>query len=154
MPETPHLVLQLLEPPTLNTMLRLAKQKTRRGPGGVWMRSAQSKYWVTQQDYQAAVRAEVERALAFGRAAVALPPRPWPRWHIVAAHYRVHQLWDPLELPAGLKWAADALVAAAFVANDSPRELAPPPSPTQEVARRARGVTLTIGAGWPEDGGR
>ena len=145
------LALHLPEPPTINAMLGLARKKTRRGPGGMWMRTAQSKYWVEQQDYQLAVRAELACALGLlARAGHRLPPQPWSRWHIVAAHFRVHGRRDPLERAAGLKWAVDALVEAALVVDDSDDELAPPPPTTQEVARRDRGVTLTIAPGWPE----
>jgi hypothetical protein len=135
-----HLTLELPEPPTVNEMLRLAKRRTRAGPGGTWMREAQSRYWVRQQEYQQ----EVALALHRARLGDSGSRAPWPRWRIVSAHYRVHQLRDPLELPAGLKWAADALVNLGVVVDDSPRELETPPPPTQEVARSRRGVTLVI----------
>ena len=136
------LTLEVEEPPTVNAMLTLAKRRTRKGPHGVWMQRPQSAYWVAQQEYQARFADSLRQQMA--AAGVPWPEAPWPKWRIVSAHYRVHQLRDPLELPAGLKWAADALVAAGLVADDSPRELSPPPAPTQEVQRRNRGVTLTI----------
>lgn len=141
------LTLELPEPPTLNEMLRLARRMTRRGPGGRWMREPQSLYWVRQQEYELAVRGALLGALAAG--GQRLPTEPWPAWRVVAVEFRVHSVRDWCELHAGLKWAVDALVQAGLVANDSPRELAPLPEPTQRVARRARGVRLVVAPGWP-----
>lgn len=72
------------------------------------------------------------------------PTYPWPRWRLVSAAFRVHNERDWVELLASLKWPVDVLVRQLFVLDDSPREMAPPPTPTQVIDRRNLGVTLTI----------
>jgi hypothetical protein len=138
-------VIVLPEPPTINVMLGWARKKTHRGPTGNYMRQAQSVYWVEQRKYYDAVKRVMLDAsvAAFGARYL-----PLPRWRIVSAHFRLHQLRDDVELMSGLKWPVDALKAHGIVEDDSPRHLMPfaecPPVVTQEVARADRGVTLTI----------
>lgn len=137
------LVLDLPEPPSFNAMIELAKKRTRRSRTGGFMRRA------LPVVYDQALEAyELEALAALRTQGVRRPPAPWPRWRIVAVHFRLHQLRDWVELHSSLKWPVDVLVRQRFVADDSPRELAPPPTPTQEVARARRGVTLTIAPIW------
>lgn len=136
-----RLVLDLPEPPSLNVMIDLAKQRTRRSRTGGWMkRSLPVVYDQRKEEYELACMVATRTAGIF-------PPRePWSSWKIESVEFRLHQLRDTLELIAGLKWAVDWLVHAGFVTNDSPRELRGLPDPVQSVARKNRGVTLTIAA--------
>lgn len=133
------LVLELPEPPSLNVMIDLAKQRTRRSRTGGWMkRSLPVVYDQTKEVYEL-------QCMHATRTAGVFPPRePWASWRIERAEFRLHQLRDPLELLAGLKWTVDWLVHAGFVTNDSPRELRGIPDPLQRIDRAHRGVTLTI----------
>lgn len=134
-----RLVLELPEPPALNRMIDLAKQRTRRSRAGGWMkRSLPVVYDQAKERYELACLAAVRQA------GVRPPTTPWRRWRLEQAAFRIHTPRDPIELLAGLKWSIDWLVAAGYVANDSPRELDALPVPTQTVARANRGVTLTL----------
>jgi hypothetical protein len=127
------LVLALEEPPALNVMLDLAKER-RRGRSVV---------------YAEAKRAYETRVVAAVREQGYPPPAvPWARWRLTRAAFRLHQLRDPLELLAGLKWPIDALVAGGWLADDSPRHLRGIPDPEQVIDRDRRGVTVII---TPED---
>lgn len=123
------LVLDLPEPPSLNLMLDLAKER-RRGRPVV--------YAEAKNAYETQVIAAVRQAGHF-------PPRtPWARWRLERAAFRLQSLRDPIELLAGLKWPIDALVAGGYLAGDSPRALRGIPDPEQVIDRARRGVTLTI----------
>ncbi len=136
-----RLVLELPEPPSLNVMIDLAKQRTRRSRTGGWMkRSLPVVYDQRKEAY------ELECMVSTRNAGIFPPREPWGSWKIEAVEFRLHQLRDTLELIAGLKWAVDWLVHAGFVTNDSPRELRGLPDPVQRVERKHRGVTLTIAA--------
>jgi hypothetical protein len=133
------ITLDLPEPPSLNEMLRLAKQRTRRSRTGGWMkRSLPVVYDQALEDY------ETECVAALRTARIAPPPTPWACWEITTAHFRLHNRRDRLELLAGLKWPCDVLVRQRFVVDDGPDELIATPNPTQEIARENRGVTITI----------
>lgn len=121
----------LPEPPSLNAMLDLAK----RGKHGVMYRKQKNAYQ--------------KRATVLMRSQHPRPKEPWASWRIDAAHFRLWNPRDPLELMAGLKWAVDCLVESEYVVDDSPRELLYVASPTQSIERDNRGVTLTI---QPEEG--
>lgn len=132
--------MELPEPPSFNAMIELAKKRTRRSRSGGWMKKA------LPVVYDQALEAYETRCRAAVRTAGIRPPsEAWPRWRLRSAHFRLHQERDWLELAAGAKWAVDFLVREGFVANDSPREMERPETwPTQEVARRNRGLTLVI----------
>lgn len=133
------LALDLPLPPSLNEMLALAKKRTRRSRTGGWMRrSLPIVYDQHLEAYEIAAQAQIRSH------GIVVPRTPWARWGIVRAHFRVHNLRDWTELLASLKWPVDVLVRLRFVANDSPREMAPPPTPTQSIARANTGVTLII----------
>lgn len=134
-----HLTFDLPLPPSLNEMLELAKKRTRRSRTGGWMK--RSLPVVYDQHLEAY---ELEALAALRRQGVAIPESPWPRWQLVSAEFRVHNLRDWTELLASLKWPVDVLVRLRLVANDSPREMAPPPTPSQVIDRADTGVTLTI----------
>lgn len=89
-------------------------------------------------------RYEARCLVALANQGIAAPLDPWPRWKIVSACFRLHNLRDWVELMASLKWPVDVLVRRGFVVDDSPREMDPPPTPTQKIDRRNPGVTLTI----------
>lgn len=127
-----RLILQLPEPPSINEMLDMAKERVRRG------RKIVPRYWLEQQQY----KQQAVTALLIAR--VPRPVEPWARWSIVEAHFALHALRDRVELFAGLKWPVDLLVSLGFVTQDSPRELLITCQPTQVIARTARGVRLTI----------
>lgn len=135
----PELVLVLPETPSLNQMINLAKERTHQTKHGGWSRVARP---VVYDQHKTAYETAVQAILR--QAGVWPPLTPWPRWRLVSAEFRLHNLRDPLELLAGLKWAVDALVAAGYVTNDSPRELASVPLPTQRIDRKNRGVTMVI----------
>lgn len=130
----------LPEPPSLNQMIALAKRRTKRSRTGGFMKRT------LPVVYDQALEAYEVRCLAAMREAGVRPPRePWPRWRLVGMHFRLHQLRDWLELAAGAKWTVDFLVRAGFVVDDSPREMERPESwPTQEIARKNRGVEVVI----------
>ncbi len=126
-------------PPSLNEMLALAKKRTGRSRTGGWMRQTLPVVYDQRlEEYEqlaiAALRVQAVRA----------PAEPWPRWRLVSADFRVHNERDWVELLASLKWPVDVLVRQKFVLDDSPREMEPPPTPTQVIDRRHLGVRLTI----------
>lgn len=124
------LVLELAEPPALNVMLDLAKQRDRRGRPTV--------YATAKARYEAGV------AVAARRQGFPPPRVPWQRWRLERAEFRLYSARDALELLAGLKWCVDALVTGGWLAGDSPRHLRGIPDPDQVIDRSVRGVTLTI----------
>lgn len=133
------MTLELPLPPSLNEMLALAKRRTRRTRDGGWMkRSLPVVYDQHLEQY------ELEAVAALRRQGTYPPAKPWSRWRLVSAHLRVHNLRDWTELLASLKWPVDLLVRQRFVVNDSPREMAPPPIPTQTIERTQLGITLII----------
>lgn len=132
--------LTLPEPPSLNAMLELAMKRTRRTSTGGWLKKAIPGLVYTQ--HHDAYKTLCTKAM---RDAGIKPPRePWPRWEMTSAHFRLHNARDPFELLAGLKWVVDWLVEIGFATNDSPREVPSIPKPTQEIARKNRGITITI----------
>lgn len=134
-----RLTLELPEPPALNKMLDIAKERTRRTKGGGWRRDALPTVYDTQKE-EYGTRCTVET-----RQAGIFPPRyPWQRWRLVEARFRLWGARDPIELLAGLKWPVDWLVQAGFVEDDSARHLVGIPLPDQVVDRGNRGVTITI----------
>ena len=72
-------------------------------------------------------------------------PRHWTplERYRLDAEIRTWNLLDPLELRASLKLHVDALRLARIVADDSARELEIGEI-TQRIARRDRGVTITV----------
>lgn len=126
-------------PPSLNEMIALAKKRTRRARTGGWMR--RSLPVVYDQHLEAY---EIEALAALRQQGITPPATPWPRWRLVSAAFRVHNERDWTELLASLKWPVDVLVRLGFVLDDSPREMEPPPTPTQAIDRKRLGVTLTI----------
>lgn len=133
------LTIVLPEPPSLNAMIDLAKQRTRRSRSGGWMRrSLPVVYDQEKEKYELT-------CLAVARGQKLAPPaEPWARWRIERAAFRLHQLRDPLELLAGLKWTVDWLVSQGYVADDGPSYLLHTPYPEQRIERADRGVTITI----------
>lgn len=127
-------------PPSLNEMIALAKKRTKRTRTGGWIKGRALPV-VYDQHLEAY---ETEALAAIRRQGIVVPRTPWARWALVSAAFRAHSLRDWTELLASLKWPVDALVRLGFVANDSPREMAPPPTPTQAIDRAHRGVTLVI----------
>lgn len=133
------LTLDLPLPPSLNEMLALAKKRTRRSRTGGWMRrSLPVVYDQHLEEYEDAC------VVAMRGQGIVPPATPWPRWRLVSADFRVHNVRDWTELLASLKWPIDVLVRQRYVAGDSPREMQRPPSPDQGIDRRRPGVTLTI----------
>lgn len=136
---TERLVLELPEPPSLNKMLDLAKERTRRTLTGGWMkRSLPVVYDQARTVYQ------MECTKALREAGVKPPRDAWAAWRLERAEFRLQLLRDPIELLAGLKWPIDTLVTLGYLAQDSPRELKGIPDPEQTIDRRRRGITLTI----------
>lgn len=133
------IVLDLPEPPSLNRMIDMAKERTRRSRTGGWMKRALPVVYDQQKEVY-----ELACTAATRRAGIRPPSTPWPRWRLERAEFRLFNQRDPLELLAGLKWTVDWLVSAGFIANDSPRELRGIPDPVQIVDRQHRGVTITI----------
>jgi hypothetical protein len=135
-----RVMLDLPEPPSFNEMIELAKRRTRRTRDGGWMkRTLPVVYDQHLESYELTCSAAVRTA------GVRPPPLPWLRWRLVSVHFRLHNLRDWLELAAGAKWAVDFLVREGFVLDDSPREMERPEMwPTQEIARRNRGLTMVI----------
>lgn len=123
-------VLELPLPPSLNEMLDLAKQRSVRRIPVVYNKTLE--------------RYGTRCVVALANQGITAPATPWPRWRIVSAHFRLHNLRDWVELMASLKWPVDVLVRLRFVEDDSPRELLPPPTPHQTIDRRNQGVTLQI----------
>lgn len=138
-PQVRELTLELPEPPSLNRMIDLAKQRTRRSRTGGWMKRALPVVYDQEKE-----RYELECLAAIRTAKIPVPPTPWATWSLASAHFRLHSERDTIELLAGLKWPIDFLVAQRFVEDDSPRELLWTPQPTQERARSRRGITLVI----------
>lgn len=139
--ETPleRLTFDVPLPPSFNEMIDLAKRRTRRSRTGGWMkRSLPVVYDQHLEAYEDRV------ALHLRQQGIRPPATPWAAWGLEVAAFRVFNARDWLELNASLKWAVDALVRARFVQDDSPREMAPPCTPTQSIDRRNLGVTLTI----------
>lgn len=133
------LTLDLPLSPSLNEMLALAKKRTRRSRTGGWMkRSLPVVYDQHLEVY------ELEAMAALRMQGIVPPVTPWPRWRLVSAAFRVHNERDWTELLASLKWPVDVLVRQRFVLDDSPREMEPPPTPTQVIDRKRLGVTLVI----------
>jgi hypothetical protein len=134
-----RLTLQLPLSPSLNEMLALAKKRTRRSRSGGWMQRT------LPVVYDQHLEAYEDRAVIMLREqGVRVPPTPWHRWALTSAAFRVRNLRDWTELLASLKWPVDVLVRRGFVLDDSPREMLPPPCPTQTIDRRRPGITLTI----------
>lgn len=118
----------LPEPPALNAMLDLAKKRA--GKWSVVYASDKAKY--------------ENRAVLMMRCQHKMPRAPWERWRLVSAHFRLWAHRDPIELLAGLKWSVDSLVKGRYVADDSYRHLLEVATPTQEIDRANRGVTIEI----------
>lgn len=136
------LVLVLPEPPSFNHMIGFAKERTKKLPSGGWSRRPVPVVYDRElKDY--GLRCDA----ALRGIGIRPPMAPWPTWRLVAAHFQLHALRDPIELLASLKWPVDALVRLGFVLNDSPRELLEVPRPTQSLDRANRLIRLTIVAG-------
>lgn len=133
------LELDLPLPPSLNEMIALAKQRTRRSRTGGWMKKALP---VVYDQHLEAYETKARALIRLHQ--VQLPATPWPRWRLVAAELRVHNLRDLVELLASLKWPVDVLVRMGVVAGDSPRELIDVCIPTQRIDRRRPGIHLTL----------
>lgn len=131
--------MRLPEPPSLNRMIELAKQRTRRTRDGGWMK--RSLPVVYDQELE---RYELECLAMIREQRIRSPRAPWSLWRLTAADFRLHSLRDMVELMASLKWPVDAIVRAGFAMDDSPRELIEVCKPTQRICRSDRGVTITI----------
>jgi hypothetical protein len=138
-PDPGRVTLHLPEPPSLNMMLDMAKERTRRTKGGGWRKLALPTVYDQTKD-----RYQVECMLATRKVGVFPPRTPWSRWRLESAAFRLHNLRDTIELLAGLKWPIDFLVSSGFVTNDSPRELRGLPDPEQVISRQNRGISITI----------
>lgn len=138
--EPEELTLDLPLPPTMNQMVALAKQRTRKPWKGGWLkRAAPIVYDNAMHEYQ--LNCSVELRMA----GIQAPREPWKRWALLSAHFRTHSTRDWTELAAGLKWVIDMLVSQGFLLGDSPREMERPKEwPTQEINRKDMGVRLTI----------
>lgn len=134
-----RLVLVLPEPPSLNEMIDLAKQRTRRSRTGGWMRKTLPVVYDQRKEQYEMLCLAVSRQLGMKP-----PPTPWERWRLERAEFRVHLRRDPLELIAGLKWTIDWLVREGFVVDDGPDHLLHIPTPAQRIDRGDRGVTIVI----------
>lgn len=135
----PELVLVLPEPPSLNRMIELAKKRTRRSRDGGWMKRSLPVVYDQELELYSL---QCTRTLRLAK--ISPPERPWARWEIVSAEFRLHGQRDEIELMAGLKWPVDHLVRAGFVDDDSPLELINIPRPVQVIDRKNRGITLVI----------
>lgn len=124
------IVLELPVPPSLNEMIDLAKQRSVRRIPVVYNRNLE--------------RYEKRCIVALATQGIWPPSEPWARWEIVEASFRLHNLRDWVELMASLKWPVDVLVRQGYVLDDSPRELAQPPTPLQRIDRSNLGVRLII----------
>jgi hypothetical protein len=127
------------EPPSLNMMIDMAKERTRRSRSGGWMKQSRP---VVYDNNKAAY--ELQCLAALRGVGIAPPVAPWPRWSLAAVEFRLHRLRDEIELLASLKWPVDFLVNAGFVVDDSPAELVNIPRPTQRIDQKNRRITLTI----------
>lgn len=137
--QTVALELSLPLPPSLNEMLDLAKQRTRRTSSGGCMKTSRPMV------YDNHLKAYELHAISVLRLAGFTPPSaPFPRWRLARAAFYLHNLRDPIELMASLKWPVDALVRYRVVENDSPRELVDVCIPTQSIDRKSPRVLLTI----------
>lgn len=120
----------LPEPPSINTMLGYAKAWKGR------------KYYVRQQEWRDEAEGCIQPLVE------GMDPSqmgfPWNKWAITRVHFRLWNRRDPLELLAGLKWAADLLQDLGWVVDDSADHLIDIAFPTQEIDRGNRGVDLTI----------
>lgn len=125
--------------PSLNEMIQLAKRRTRRSRTGGFMRRTLPV--VYDQHLEAY---EDEAVVMLRQQGVRPPAAPWERWALTRVAFRLRNLRDWTEVLASLKWPIDVLVRQGFVADDSPREMAPPPCPEQTIDRRRPGITLTI----------
>lgn len=134
-----RLVLVLPETPSLNQMIDLAKERTKRTKSGGWSRVARPVVYD-----QAKATYEVLVSATLRSAGIWPPVTPWARWRLTSTEFRLFNERDPLELLASLKWAIDALVKGGYVANDSTKELVAIPMPTQRIDRQHRGVTIVI----------
>jgi hypothetical protein len=123
----------LAEPPSLNKMLDLAKQRVRVGK-----RLVPIVYDRAKNAYELQAIAEMRTQGFFA------PRVPWRRWRIEAVEMRRHQLLDPIEMLASLKFPVDALVKGRYVQDDGPDYLLSIPLPVQKIDRSNRGITLTI----------
>jgi len=131
--------LTMPEPPTVNSMIALAKKRTRRTRNGGWMKRALP---VVYDQHVEAYEEEAMLSLAAG--GFYPPPTPWERWGLFRVTYRVHQLRDKVELMAGLKWPIDTLVRRGWLKGDSDKELTEVCIPTQSIDRALRGVDLFL----------
>lgn len=62
----------------------------------------------------------------------------------MGGEFRLRGLSIWTEALASLEWPADWLVSRGYVADDSPREMAPPPAPTRRIARQDSGVPIAV----------
>jgi hypothetical protein len=132
-------VLQFPEPPSLNMMIDMAKERTRKTRNGGFMPRAlpvvyDQKLEAYEAEAAALLDAQDQRA----------PHTPWSSWSLIQADFRLHNLRDPIELLASLKWPVDVLVRRGWVQDDSPQELREICIPTQRINRTNRGVVLVI----------
>jgi len=127
-----QLKLTLPEPPSLNEMIDMAKERIRGRP---------IVYAVRKADYQTRCTAAVRTAR------LRVPRKRWKRWRVDAITFHVHNERDLIELQAGLKWPVDWLVEYGVVEDDSPRHLVGPlPDPVQVIDRDNRCVEISISA--------
>lgn len=113
-------------PPTLNDMLEAAKK----GRHGIMYRNEKNLY--------------IQRARIMARSQHRRPPEPHAKWKVVSVTMRRHNLADPIEAMAALKWPIDMLVREGYFADDSPRELIDVPLPLQMIERRKKLQGLVI----------
>ncbi len=141
-PETPVggiIRLTLPEPPSFNAMIDMAKERTRKGYGGKWLKQAAPIVYANNAlEYKESARLML---LAAGYRA---PATPWPRWSLTRADFRFHQLRDRVELACALKWPVDLLVTLNWVEDDSVRHLIEMCIPSQVIDKEHRGVDLFI----------
>lgn len=127
----------LSEPPSLNEMLDMAKERMRvqTKTGARVLPVVYARRKVT---YETKVLGEMRKQGVFP------PSEPWTRWKVEDVVLRRRNLLDVIEALACLKWPIDSLVKGGYVSGDSPRELAVPPMLHQRIDRGNRGITLTI----------
>ena len=95
------------------------------------------KYYIEQQKYRDDMKDWIPKT----------PPMegmPWEKFALVNIHFRLWNWRDPLELIAGLKWPVDFLVDLGWMVDDNRDCLVHLELPTQEIARKNRGVDLTL----------
>lgn len=131
--------LTMPEPPTVNAMIDMAKERTRKSSNGGWMKRALPIVYEQNHD-----RYGLDAVAALNASGYRPPVVPWPRWSLIKAHFRLWNERDRVELCAGLKWPVDVLVTHKWVEDDSPRHLLEVCIPTQEIDRAHRGVDLYI----------